>query len=78
MTCTICLRMFNGFQLETEGMIDVIPTHLKTRKQLNVEVTVTAHEGPILSINACRAFNLIRIVEINCAAETDSSTIDRT
>lgn len=64
------LKMFNGLQLPTAGVIDAMITHPKTRQQLTVEIYVTAHESPILSMSVCQELDLLRVAEANiCAAE---------
>lgn len=60
-------------------MIDILLTHPKTKQQLSVEVYVTSHDSPILSIAACRALELLRVADENiCTIGTTISPENRT
>ena len=59
------LRMFDKTELVTEGMITATLRHPRTGLQFEDNFYVTASDDPILGINACRRFDLLRVVEEN-------------
>ena len=59
------LRMFDGNELRTIGILTASLQHPRMKVSLDVDFYVTAREIPVLGIEACRRLDLIRIVEDN-------------
>lgn len=59
------LRMFDGNELRTVGILTASLQHPRTKVSLDVDFYVTDREIPVLGIEACRRLDLIRIVEDN-------------
>ena len=59
------LRMFDGTELPTLGMITATVRHPRNGRQLSLEFYITERENPLLGIDACRSLDMLRIVEHN-------------
>ena len=60
------LRMFDRSELATRGMITIKVQHPKSKCEYVLDFYVAAkHQQPILGFNACRAMNLLKVVEEN-------------
>ena len=74
---TAKLRMFDGTELLTSGAINLPVKHPRTMKihQLDFYVA-TKHEQPLLGFKACRALDLLRVVDENICVVGPPATID--
>ena len=59
------LRMFDGTELPTLGMITATVSNPRNGKQLILEFYITERENQLLGIDACRRLDMLRIVENN-------------
>jgi len=59
------LRMFDGTELPTLGMITATVSNPRNGKQLSLDFYITERENPLLGIDACRNLDMLRIVENN-------------
>ena len=68
------LRMFDRSELQTCGMITVNVQHPRTKREYKLDFYVAAkHEQPLLGFKACRALELLRVVEENICEIRSSS-----
>jgi len=59
------LRMFDTTELPSLGMVKATLRHPRTGGQSSMDFYVTEREDPILGIDACRSFDMLRVVEEN-------------
>ena len=65
-TSTTTLRMFDKSELQTSGVITLSVQHSRTLRTDELKFHVaTKHEQPLLGFHACRALELLRVVEEN-------------
>ena len=71
---TSTIRMFDKSQLQTRGMITLSVQHPRTLQYYDLEFYVAAkHDKPLLGFHACRALQLLRVVEENiCEAQAST------
>ena len=63
---TATLRMFDGTALQTSGAVTLTVKHPTTKKTHQLAFYVaTKHEQPLLGFKACRALDLLRVVDEN-------------
>lgn len=59
------LRMFDATELPSLGMVKATLRHPRIGGQSSMDFYVTEREDPILGIDACRSFDMLRVVEEN-------------
>jgi len=72
---TTTLRMFDKSQLQTHGEITLTVQHPRTLRNYELNFYVAAkHDQPVLGFHACRALQLLRVVEENiCEVQTSTN-----
>ena len=73
----VTVRMFDKSELQTRGMITVVVQHPRTAREYKLDFYVAAkHEQPLLGFKACRALELLRVVDENICAVRAISPAD--